>query len=266
MHRLALLFFLVWSCAASAADFFFIQATDPQFGMYSENKDFAQETANFESLIATANRLRPAFVVVTGDLVNTTGDPAQIAEYLRIASKLDKAIPLYNVAGNHDLGNQPTAESLALYRSRFGPDYYTFRVRDMAAFVLDSALLTDEQESWLRAGLEKAKKDRVRHLIVFMHHPLFVNNPEEADEYFNVPKVRRQRLISLFQQYGVKYVFTGHYHKNGVARAGPLEVVITGPVGKPLGKDPSGFRIVIVRSKRIEHQYYALDARIPHVP
>jgi len=31
---------------------------DPQFGMYAENKDFRQETVNFEFAIATANRLR----------------------------------------------------------------------------------------------------------------------------------------------------------------------------------------------------------------
>ena len=47
-----------------AADLFFIQMSDPQFGMYADNRDFAQETANFDFAIASANRLRPAFVVV----------------------------------------------------------------------------------------------------------------------------------------------------------------------------------------------------------
>jgi hypothetical protein len=42
---------------------FFLQMSDPQFGMYAENKDFRQETINFEFAIATANRLRPKFVV-----------------------------------------------------------------------------------------------------------------------------------------------------------------------------------------------------------
>ncbi len=58
--------------------FFFIQLTDPQFGMFTGNAGFEQETANFEFAVATANRLKPAFVVVTGDLVNKTGDEAQI--------------------------------------------------------------------------------------------------------------------------------------------------------------------------------------------
>jgi hypothetical protein len=61
---------VAWSIGAqapAAPPFFFLQLSDPQFGMFTADKDFAQETANFEFAIATANRLKPAFVVVTGD-------------------------------------------------------------------------------------------------------------------------------------------------------------------------------------------------------
>src|SRR5437588_4273520 len=109
-----------------ASDFFFLQMSDPQFGMYTANGEFSQETANFEFAIANANRLRPGFVVVCGDLINKPADPAQTAEYFRIAGKLDPAIKLYNVAGNHDVRDEPTSESLAAYRQKFGPDYYSF--------------------------------------------------------------------------------------------------------------------------------------------
>ena len=57
--------------------------------------------------------------------MNKAGDPAQIAEYRRIAATLDRAIPLYNVAGNHDVGNEPTPASVAAYVRDFGPDRYT---------------------------------------------------------------------------------------------------------------------------------------------
>src|SRR5512137_1792627 len=86
-------------CAALAAlagttptssPFFFIQLSDTQFGFSAGDAEFAQETANFEFAVATANRLRPAFVVMTGDLVNKPGDAAQIAEYKRIAATLDR--------------------------------------------------------------------------------------------------------------------------------------------------------------------------------
>src|SRR5205809_1355454 len=121
--------------------FFFLQFSDPQFGMFTADKDFAQETANFEFAIAAANRLHPAFVVVTGDLVNKEGDAAQIAEYQRIAAKLDRAIPLYNVTGNHDVGNNPTPATLAASTKQFGPAHYTFRADEFVGIVLDSSII-----------------------------------------------------------------------------------------------------------------------------
>ena len=104
---------------------FFVQMSDPRFGMYTNNHDFAQETANFEFAIANVNRIHPAFVVVTGDLVNKSADAGQLAEYKRITRQLDSALPLYSPPGNHDLGNSPTVASLKAYRQNIGPDYYT---------------------------------------------------------------------------------------------------------------------------------------------
>ena len=78
--------------------------------------------ALFETAIAHANALAPAFVVICGDLVNRVGHAGQIAEFLRIGSLLDPSIPLYFVAGNHDVGNAPTAESQRAYRETFGAD------------------------------------------------------------------------------------------------------------------------------------------------
>ena len=238
----------------------FIQMSDPQFGMYTSNKDFAQETANFEFAIATANRLRPAFVVVTGDLVNRAGDPAATAEYRRIAAKLDPSIRLYNVPGNHDV----SPETLAAWRERFGPDYYSFRAGDMAAFVLNTCLFAPgmeaeaaRQEEWLRAELAKARREGAKRLVVFQHHPFFLKDPEEKDAYFNVPLAVRAKYLELLRANGVSHVFAGHYHRNDGGRAGELEMVTTGPIGKPLGKGTqSGMRIGIVRANGIEHRWY----------
>jgi len=238
-----------------AADLYFIQMTDPQFGMYSANHDFAHETANFEFAIANANRLRPAFVVVCGDLVNKAGDPAQIAEYQRIASHLDKSIKLYNVAGNHDVGNDPTPESLAGYRAKFGPDYYTFRFPDFAGFVLDSSLIQHpenapqeaaRQEQWLHTELEKAAGEGVRWRVVFQHIPFFLASTDEPDQYFNIPRTARDKYLALLQEYGVSAVFAGHYHRNARGQAGSLRMITNGPIGMPIEEPASGIRIVKV--------------------
>jgi 3',5'-cyclic AMP phosphodiesterase CpdA len=257
---------LFLSTAGRAAEpFFFIQLTDTQFGMFTADKDFAQETANFEFAVATVNRLKPAFVVITGDLVNKPGDSAQIAEFHRIASKIDSSIPVYNVAGNHDIENVPTPATIAAYTNQFAPEYYTFRHAGFVGIVLNSSVIhspqhstnhLEQQERWLRSQLEGARDSGAEHIVVFQHHPWFLKSANEPDEYFNIPLARRQTYLGLFREFGVKFLFSGHYHRNAVARDGDIEAVTTGPVGMPLGGDKSGLRIVIVRENSIEHHYY----------
>ena len=255
----------LFSSFLNAADLFFVQMSDPQFGMYSNNADFSQETANFEFAIANANRLKPAFVVVCGDLVNQAGNAGQIAEYRRIATKLKRSIPLHNVAGNHDVGNTPTPASLRAYRAKFGPDYYTFRHSDFTGIVLDSSLIQHpegapgealKQEAWLRAQFEKIKSEGAKHVAVFQHIPFFLDRADEPDQYFNIPLEARKKYLDLLVKYGVHDVFAGHYHRNASGQTDSLRIVTTGPVGKPLGPDPSGIRIVIVRESATENHYY----------
>lgn len=254
---------------SSDSNWFFLQLADPQLGAFTGDEDFVQETANFEFAIATANRLKPAFVVVTGDLVNKSGDEAQIAEYHRIVAMLDPDIPLYNVAGNHDVENVPTPDSVRAYRKGFGPDYYSFRQNDLVGIVLNSSLIADptgapsmyaEQERWLEEELRTARDEGARHLVVFMHHSLFLNDPDEPDEYFNIPRERRDTYLDLLQNAGVRQVFAGHYHRNASGRFKNVEMITSGPVGRPLGEDGSGLRVVTVRGDAIAHEYYEFGA------
>jgi len=146
-------FFLCLTCVLPAfaqAPLFWVHASDPQFGMYTANKDFRQETANWEFVIANVNRLKPAFLVVTGDLTNQEGNADQIAEYKRINGKLDPSVHLYSVPGNHDVANDPTPESLARFRKAYGPDYYSFREGSMYGIVLDSSLFKAPARSWMK--------------------------------------------------------------------------------------------------------------------
>ena len=243
---------------------FFIQASDPQFGMYTKDADFVQETANFEFFVASVNRLKPQFVVITGDLTNKAADTDQIAEYHRIARKLNPAIKIYNVPGNHDVRNEPTAASLAQYRKNWGPDYYTFDWNDVRGIVLDSSLVqapvnvqgeADKQEAWLKQELSKARSEGKR-IVIFQHIPFFLVSADEPDQYFNIPKQHRARYLALFHQYGVHQIFAGHYHRNAGGRDGDLDMVVTAAVGMPIGPDPSGFRIVALDT--MAHPYIGL--------
>jgi 3',5'-cyclic AMP phosphodiesterase CpdA len=254
---------------AQEQPFYFMMLADTQLGMYAADRGFAQETANFEFAVAAANRLKPGFVMILGDLVNQAGDAAQVREYQRISQKIDPSIPVYHAAGNHDVGNEPTPDSLAAYRKNFGRDYYSFRSGPVYGIVLNSTLIHlpknarpeyEEQDAWLRKELAAAKASQAQHILVFQHHPCFLKDAQEDDRYENIPRERRLPLLTLFHEYGVRYVFAGHTHKNVAAQDGHLQVVATGPVGKPLGQDGSGIRIAAVSGAGVEHRYYDFGA------
>lgn len=263
LRRVALLLPALTFAAFAADPFFFIQASDPQFGMFADNRNFTQETANWTFAVANINRLHPAFVVVTGDLVNQVGNAAQIAEYKRINQLMDPTIHLYSVPGNHDVENDPTPESIAAYRKNIGPDYYSFREGPLYGIVLNSSYLKSpgkvqdeaaKQEKWLADELEKAKAANALP-IVFLHIPLFLEKPDEPEQYFNQPLETRKRILTLLHRYNVRYVFAGHYHRNSWGKDGDLEMITTNAAGKPLGDDPSGFRIAEVKGTSIDQQF-----------
>ena len=212
--------------------------------------------------------------MICGDLVNTPGDSAQQAELDRISAQLDERIPLYLVSGNHDVGNAPSPESLRRYRETTGDDYYTFRHARTLGIVLNSSIISqparapgeyDGQLAWLRQQLAEGRASGPAHIFVFQHHSFFLTDPDEPDEYFNIPTERRRVFLDLLKSNGVRTVFAGHYHRNSGGTDDWLEMVTTGPVGKPLGDDPSGLRVVKVFSDRIEYRYYGLDDVPPSI-
>jgi Icc-related predicted phosphoesterase len=238
--------------ASWSGPFFFIQMSDPQFGMFTSNQDFARETENYEKAIAAANNLKPAFVVITGDLVNKAGDPAQIAELKRISAKLDASIPLRLLPGNHDLENIPTPATLALFRKEIGKDYYAFDYGGCRFIGINTTILMrpdipeeiDKQMAWIKSEVESASVAKAKHTILLGHHPLFVTRPEEPDNGNSIPSFRRKAMLEMLTANHALSMFAGHLHRNAGGKSGTFEMVSTGPVGKPLGTDVSGFRIV----------------------
>ena len=267
--RCAFLFAFLVACiipvSAQEQPYYFMMLADPQLGMYANNGNSVRESANFEFAIATVNRLKPGFVILLGDLVNKAGNEEQLAEFKRIAGKIDASIPTYYVAGNHDVDREPTPETLAAYRKNIGRDYYSFRAGPIYGIVLNSTLIHSPQKaeaenqaqiSWLKEELEKAKGSDAKHVVVFQHHPYFVENAEEPEQFGNIPLERRKPVLELLRQYNVKYVFCGHVHKSSVGKDGDLEMTVTGPVSMPFGEEGSGIRLAEVTASGIRHRFY----------
>lgn len=214
--------------------------------------------------------LQPAFVVVGGDMIDDPGAPGQYEALRAITAGLDP-LPVHWVPGNHDCADDcvvPTPETLATYRGRFGPDHYAFEHHGVVSVVLNTVVLAhpeqvpgelDRQMAFLEQTLRGARSRGARHILAFGHHPLFTERVDEPETYWNIPPERRRRVLDLFRTYGVRAFFCGHWHRNGGGWDGDVEVVVTGPVGYPLGVDPSGLRIVDV-ADAVVHRYVALDA------
>ena len=242
---------------------FFIQITDPQFGMFDNNDGFEKETILYEKAVEEINNLKPDFVVITGDFVHNSGSPGQIAEFKRITALIDPKIPVYYTPGNHDLGQNPTEESIRKYIKNYGSDKFSFRHKGSSFIGFNSSLIKarlaeqeQKQYNWLVKKLTKSQK--AQHIILFCHYPFFNKTVDEPTAYSNIDPDYRKKYLDLFNINKVDAVFSGHYHNNSLATSGKTQLVTTSALGKPLGTAPSGMRIVKVYSNRIGYEYFGL--------
>jgi serine/threonine-protein phosphatase CPPED1 len=244
--------------------FFFVQLTDPQFGMFESNKDFKKETELMEKAVNEINRLKPDFVVFTGDYVNNLADPAQLIEFRRIEAQIDPKIPKWYIPGNHDLGQPPQQKDIDTYKSIFGYDRFSFIHKNWLFIGINGSIiktnqadLEEKQFAWLKQELEKNKMKG--HTIIFTHYPFFIKSPDESETYSNLSPTFRKKYFDLFKEYGVVSVFAGHLHNNGNAVLDNINMITTSSLGKSLANVQSGFRIIKVFSDHVKSDYYSLD-------
>lgn len=265
----ALTLLLVTLCAAIAANapFFFVHITDPQLGFTTSNKDMVAEIEHFTKAVEHINRLKPAFVLITGDLTNAKRDPKQVREFYRIAGQINPDIPVRMLPGNHDVGNAPTATDIRGYRKIFGDDYYSFSYNGAQFVAINACLLCngadegyrDEQRKWLVGALEAARASRPTHIFMCMHQPFFLNKADEPDRYQNIPLAQRTEYLHLTNRYGVDYAISGHLHHEQSADHGGMKLVTSGALSKSEGDPPDvGLRIWKVYPERVEHEFYTL--------
>ena len=182
-----------------ADEFHFVVLGDAQF----------HDPAKFNRVIDQTRRLRPAFVIQAGDLIEGYNSDLEIIEeeWQRFSRQIGPLapVPFYAVPGNHDVFNgqrqvDPRLEDL--YIKHWGPLYYTFVYKNTQIVVLNTDstegvnTITGKQLVWLQGVL---KNSTAEHKILFMHRPpLLTTNGE--------------RLHKLFVEHGVKRVFYGHHH------------------------------------------------------
>jgi len=212
---------------------------------------------------------------------------SQIKDIKQIFAKIDKEIHLVCVCGNHDVGDQPTSYTINSYVSNFGDDYFTFWVGGCKFLVLNSQFykndsqckdLSEKQSIWLEEEIEKTKKEKPQHFVIFSHIPPFLLEEDEHNEYFNIEKSCRKKLLDQIKSAKASHWFCGHYHENKLTKTKDgLEIIITAAVGTNIIRNPnedvlglkaiegmvltnnySGYRLVKVTKSNITHEFLNL--------
>jgi len=263
-----LMIILISSCGVYKGPdktFSFIHITDPQFGFISNNKGFSEETILYEKAVSDINQVNPEFVVITGDLVNDKSNKSQWDEFRRITSMINPEIRVWITPGNHDIGQEPQKNDIDYYKSMFGYDRFSFEFGKCRFIGFNSCLikagtpgLEDEQFEWLKKELAAASGDV--QIMLFCHYPFFISDANEPENYSNIAPEKRRKYLSLFSEYGVDAVFSGHLHNNAAGKFEQTEMITTSASGRPLAKAPSGLRIVTVSRAVFRHQYFPLDS------
>ena len=229
----------------------FMHLSDPQIGFLDTTAHYAQSDSLMGLAVEAVNRIKPACVVITGDLVN----------YERRLAEIDPSIPVFALPGNHD--ERPyTSENHAAFLAFNGYDRFSF-TKDGVAFIgFDSCPIKDgdvaaeeEQLDWLKAELTAARK--ARQILLFTHCPVIRESLDEPEDYFNFPIPKREEYLSLFKEYGVDAVFAGHTHTCYYTEIDGIQFITAGPVGSPLHDGFSGLNVVKATPDGITYQYTA---------
>ncbi len=196
---------------AAMDDFFFIQLSDTHWGFTGPavNPD---STGTLKKAVEAVNNLKikPDFIVFTGDLSHVTDDDNERRKRLSQFRDIVSQLRLKNIKfmpGEHDAG----LDEGKAYKEFFGETHYTFDHKGIHFIALDNvsdptSSIGDAQLEWLSADLKKQKKDS--RIVVFTHRPLYDLYPD-WDWYTR----DGAKAIDLLKPYPNVVVFHGHIHE-----------------------------------------------------
>ena len=208
--------------AGRGEDFHFVQLSDVHLG-YDNPKVNPDAKGTLQKAIAAVNALpqQPDFVMFTGDLTQSTDDPAarraRLRQFRDIAGGL-KAQRVYFFPGEHDA----SLDRGEAYREVIGgPLHYAFDHKGIHFIVLDntsdpSPILGAQQIEWLKADLARQAKDAP--IVVFTHRPLFPLSPQ-----WDWATRDGQAAVDALLGHANVTVFYGHIHHEHHYRTAHIE-------------------------------------------
>ena len=198
------------------------------FLVYGDNRDARPEVT--AALVTAMIKEGAAFALHTGDMVASGGDEAKWHDFFDGEKAMLRNLPVFPVAGNHELHADEGASHLLRYYSAPAPfrahRWYAFRWGDLAFIALDGNQMVEEQTRFLEAELAAAKG--ARHVFVFMHQPpLSTGHHCGAGAY-------QAAWVHLLEAHHARAVFAGHDHAYERLERGGIRYFISGGGGAPI--------------------------------
>lgn len=203
---------------ATQRDFTFAVYGDTRTGVKTHRK-----------VVSAVQKLKPAFVLNTGDLVTDGRMPKLWEEFYGIIAPLSATTPYFVAAGNHEQNSDyffrtfPGASGGGVY----GREWYGFTYGNVHAIVLNSTRKVAEQRDWLAQHLaERAGKDTWT--VVAFHYPPYSSSARNGDA------TMQREWVPILEKYKVDAVFLGHDHFYERSAKGGIQYIICGGGGAPL--------------------------------
>eukprot|EP00605_Chrysophyceae_sp_TOSAG23-4_P000136 GSChrysophyteH1.ASY1.ANO1.155.1 assembled CDS len=204
--------------------------------------------------IASLNRLRPKFVVVTGDFTLTA--------FRKTIARISDSIPILFVPGAADMER---------YHRNFGLDYFGFWFNGIRYLVANSSLFfcekawvnahVERHASWLAEEIDQSKLCSSQ-LVVLTAHPWFSSDVSEEGEYgFVIPKRARTKWLRRLQHYRASLVLSG---ASKDAHSSSTHKVFCFPDAPETAKERKKERKATRRAKRVQNRQNCGQAEEEH--
>ena len=198
--------------------FHFVAYGDIRFTNPADSR--SSDPARRELLVEGIAQNRPAFVIITGDLVLRGSTPTDWERFDAGVKPLrDEGVRILPTIGNHELAGDPTASAyLAHFPELNNKRWYSQQYGNCAFFLLDSSqdLENGEQWKWLDDGLHHLPKE-TRFLFIALHHPPITQSSEKTGGGGHSARPQEQKLAELIEAAHARtglpvFVLAGHVH------------------------------------------------------
>ena len=173
---------------------------------------------NLEKAITQAKEAYPdlEFIIGLGDYT----DVGTIGELKNAKKVFDKfGLRYFLVPGDHDLWDcrNRGVTPISCFNEVFGPAYQSFTFNNFQFLLLNNSDnyigLGETQSKWITEQLEKAKKEGVKGIFVFLHEPLYHPSSEHVMGWVEKSlKSQAGGLIFQLKEAGVAKIFSGDIH------------------------------------------------------